>query len=127
ARKTLNLRRPHTPPSRARHLPSQHHPQNSNLIASWPVRGPPAWELLSCRVTLPKSVSPRNESGVRKRTVLVILKNSARNSSFIPSRTVKSLNNPMSIFLIPCPRALAENRGALPGTWSSGILKQFPL
>ncbi len=33
----------------------------------------------------------------------------------------------MSIFLIPCPRALAENRGALPGTWSSGILKQLPL
>ena len=56
------------------------HPQNSNLIAIWPLRG---WFAVS--VTLPKLVSPKSESGVRKRTELVRLKNSARSSSFIPS------------------------------------------
>ena len=55
-------------------------PQNSNLIAICPLRG---W--FASRVTLPKLVSPKSESGVRKRTELVRLKNSARSSSFIPS------------------------------------------
>src|ERR1019366_245364 len=110
-------------PSRAPNIfPAVTRPQNSNLTAIWPLRG-----LFACRVTLPKVVSPRNESGVRNRTELVRLENSARSSSFIPSRTVKSLKNPMSVFLIPCPRALEEKRGAFPGTWSLGIPKQLPL
>src|ERR1035441_874069 len=102
--------------------PVARRPQNSHLRAIWPLR-----RLFGCGVTLPKVVSPRNESGVRNRTELVRLKNSARSSSFIPSRTVKSLKNPMSVFLIPCPRALEEKRGAFPGTWSLGIPKQLPL
>jgi len=39
-------------------------PQNSNLTAIWPLRG---WLPLAVLVTLPKLVSPKSESGVRKR------------------------------------------------------------
>jgi hypothetical protein len=72
---------------------------------------------------VPNELDPKAVLGALNRGVLVKLKNSARNSSFIFSRIWTFLKNDAFRLRIPSPRVPPSYRGAVPGTCGAGAEK----